>query len=145
MTNPYYNVTGAPVASSRGSSAVIDNEFALIQKGFDSIAAAQGITNNSSIPLGATTITLTNASARYQRISTAYGAGVLILPDATTMLAGPNIFFIDNLGNDPLNSFGDLLIKDAAGNMLGFLAPGKTLPLSPLHPKRTPGLRRMTL
>ena len=35
MANPFYGVTGAPVAQSRGASASIRSEFSLIQSGFD--------------------------------------------------------------------------------------------------------------
>ena len=35
MANPFYGVTGAPVAQSRGTSASIRSEFSLIQSGFD--------------------------------------------------------------------------------------------------------------
>jgi len=39
MTNPYYNVTGAPPAQNRGASASIRNEFTLIQTGFDALVS----------------------------------------------------------------------------------------------------------
>ena len=37
MSNDYYNVTGAPVTHSAGRSAVIRDEYTLIQQGFDKL------------------------------------------------------------------------------------------------------------
>lgn len=124
-TNPYYNVTGAPVAASRGSSAVIDNEFALIQKGFDGIAAAQGIVNNGGTTADATAIVLTSTSSRYQRVNAAGAGGYWQLPDATTLTTGADVFTLECTGAST-GALSDMAIKNSAGVVLGFLTPGQT-------------------
>lgn len=127
MTNEYYTATGNPQTETRGISASMRAEFLLIQAAFDEVAVKNGEANNSASPAGNATIILTVASSSYQRIITPYGRGTLVLPDATTMLAGANVFTVDNIGGVAISSnFGDLVIEDSTGTILGFLAPGKS-------------------
>ena len=122
MTNPFYNFTdGVPVVNTRGSSALIRNEFSLISYGFDAVSA-QAATFLTSALAASTYASLTYSGATYAPLISPALTGTPTAPtqaptDNSTRLATTafvqQISFSSTLPNQTGNN-GKILTTDGA-------------------------------
>lgn len=109
MTNAFYTATGAPVALSRGASAIIRSEFLLLQAAFDSIANATVIGGTDGGTVNAYTLAPATAITTYAAKTVA-----LFVPTITN--TGASTLNISGLGAVSIKSVSGAAL--AAGELV---------------------------